>query len=392
MGLLLVLRPPDPRSGRRPAAGQVEQGRVLQGARPPRPDARHRRAGPDRPGNRGAGPGVRDAGLAWSRNLTHEEADRLGIAYAQTPLEVARLADAVTINVAANAETEAPGERGVPRGDEAGRVPHQHLARLGGGRGRAGAGGRGTRAPGRPRRLPERAGRRRRASSTARIREAPGVYGTHHVGASTDQAQVAIAHEVIRIVQAFQATGEVPNCVNRLARELGDPRARRCGTATGPGVLAHVFGVLAERRSTWKKSRTSSITAPRPRSRGSISTARRAPARWSAIRSRATSTSSAWSSTEIDGRTRRPVSRPHLQLQRRPRGPARARAQEGAAGHLERRRQRHRHHGAQPSRQGVRQDHRRGGAGLPRSGRHPRQLPGAVPAGRRLAPVLRWCR
>ena len=43
-------------------------------------------------------------------------------------------------------------------------------------------------------------------------------FGTHHVGASTDQAQVAIAHEVIRIVQSFRATGEVPNVVNRLAR------------------------------------------------------------------------------------------------------------------------------------------------------------------------------
>src|SRR5919206_1728173 len=43
--------------------------------------------------------------IAWSRSLTHEEADRLGIAYAQTPLEVARLCDIVTINVAANAET-----------------------------------------------------------------------------------------------------------------------------------------------------------------------------------------------------------------------------------------------------------------------------------------------
>ena len=39
--------------------------------------------------------------VAWSRNLTHEEADRLDLVYALTPLEVARLADAVTVNVAA---------------------------------------------------------------------------------------------------------------------------------------------------------------------------------------------------------------------------------------------------------------------------------------------------
>ncbi len=44
--------------------------------------------------------------VAWSRNLTHEEADRLDLVYALTPLEVARLADAVTVNVAATPETK----------------------------------------------------------------------------------------------------------------------------------------------------------------------------------------------------------------------------------------------------------------------------------------------
>ena len=41
-----------------------------------------------------------------------------------------------------------------------------------------------------------------------------GVYGTHHIGASTDQAQEAIAAETVRIVQAFKETGQVPNAVN----------------------------------------------------------------------------------------------------------------------------------------------------------------------------------
>jgi D-3-phosphoglycerate dehydrogenase len=40
------------------------------------------------------------------------------------------------------------------------------------------------------------------------------VYGTHHIGASTDQAQQAIADEVVRIVRVFKKTGEVLNCVN----------------------------------------------------------------------------------------------------------------------------------------------------------------------------------
>ena len=42
----------------------------------------------------------------------------------------------------------------------------------------------------------------------------PGVYGTHHIGASTDQAQEAIAAETVRIVKAFMETGKAPNAVN----------------------------------------------------------------------------------------------------------------------------------------------------------------------------------
>ena len=46
----------------------------------------------------------------------------------------------------------------------------------------------------------------------------PGVVGTHHVGASTEQAQAAIAEETVRIVAAFASTGEVPNAVNLASR------------------------------------------------------------------------------------------------------------------------------------------------------------------------------
>jgi D-3-phosphoglycerate dehydrogenase len=181
--------------------------------------------------------------LAWSRTLTHEEADRLGIAYAHNPLEVARLSDVVTINVAANADTKdlvnaeflaamRPGAYliNTSRGsvvDEAALAQAIADKKL-----RVGldvfqhepAGGTGE--------------------FKSAILHVPGVYGTHHVGASTDQAQVAIAHEVIRIVQAFQATGEVPNVVNRLARSSAS-HVLSIRHRNRPGVLAHVFGVLA---------------------------------------------------------------------------------------------------------------------------------------------------
>jgi D-3-phosphoglycerate dehydrogenase len=77
------------------------------------------------------------------------------------------------------------------------------------------------------------------------IAATPGVYGTHHVGASTDQAQIAIAHEVIRIVDAFASTGKAPYCVNRLARSTAT-HVLSIRHHNRPGVLAHVFKVLNE--------------------------------------------------------------------------------------------------------------------------------------------------
>jgi D-3-phosphoglycerate dehydrogenase len=181
--------------------------------------------------------------LGWSRTLTHEEAERLGIVYAQSPLEIARICDVVTINVAANADTRhlvnaeflgamRPGACliNTSRGSVVDEVAlRQAVAEK---KIRAGldvfqnepAGGTGEFA--------------------AAILQEAGVYGTHHVGASTDQAQVAIAHEVIRIVQAFQATGEVPNVVNRLARSSAS-HVLVIRHRNRPGVLAHVFAVLA---------------------------------------------------------------------------------------------------------------------------------------------------
>ena len=42
------------------------------------------------------------------------------------------------------------------------------------------------------------------------------VYCTHHIGASTEQAQEAVAAEVVHIVSSFQATGHAPNVVNKV--------------------------------------------------------------------------------------------------------------------------------------------------------------------------------
>lgn len=49
---------------------------------------------------------------------------------------------------------------------------------------------------------------------TSPLADMPKVYGTHHIGASTDQAQLAVAEETVRIVQEFGKSGKVLNCVN----------------------------------------------------------------------------------------------------------------------------------------------------------------------------------
>jgi D-3-phosphoglycerate dehydrogenase len=71
----------------------------------------------------------------------------------------------------------------------------------------------------------------------------PGVYGTHHIGASTEQAQEAIAAETVRIVRSFAETGRVPNVVN-LARTSPATHMLVVRHRDRPGVLAHVFDQL----------------------------------------------------------------------------------------------------------------------------------------------------
>ena len=73
----------------------------------------------------------------------------------------------------------------------------------------------------------------------------PGVYGTHHIGASTDQAQDAIAAETVRIVRSYKETGRVPNVVN-LARRTPATHMLVVRHRDRPGVLAHVFNHLRQ--------------------------------------------------------------------------------------------------------------------------------------------------
>ena len=75
------------------------------------------------------------------------------------------------------------------------------------------------RPPRRHRRHPERAtrqeGDRARPLHRARRRASTGgfLYATPHIAASTDQAQLAIATETVRVIRSFLLEGTVPNVV-----------------------------------------------------------------------------------------------------------------------------------------------------------------------------------
>ena len=180
--------------------------------------------------------------VAWSRSLDEDRAEGLGVAHADSIHALAAASDGVTVHCALTKETRGmldarffeamkPGAFFVntSRGEVVDQ-PALEAAIVGKGL-RAGldvfakepSGGSGAFEDG--------------------IARLPGVIGTHHVGASTEQAQTAIAEETVRIVAAFASTGEVPNAVN-LASRTPATHVLSVRHRDRVGVLAHVFGVL----------------------------------------------------------------------------------------------------------------------------------------------------
>jgi D-3-phosphoglycerate dehydrogenase / 2-oxoglutarate reductase len=180
--------------------------------------------------------------VAWSKSLTDERAAELGVERMESPAEVARAADIVSVHVALKPETRgflgadffnAMREGAYFINTARGEVVDQ-AALLDAMRGR------GLRAG-----LDVFAAEPASASGdfTDEIAREPNLYGTHHIGASTDQAQEAIAAETVRIIRTFKETGKVPNVVNLAARtpatHLLVVRHR-----DRPGVLAQVLDAI----------------------------------------------------------------------------------------------------------------------------------------------------
>jgi D-3-phosphoglycerate dehydrogenase len=78
------------------------------------------------------------------------------------------------------------------------------------------------------------------------VAQHPNVVGTHHIGASTEQAQRAIADGVVEVITAF-SEGQAQNCVNLTPARLGSVTlsVRHLDRV---GVLAHVLDRLSRRK------------------------------------------------------------------------------------------------------------------------------------------------
>lgn len=150
---------------------------------------------------------------AWSRSLTPETAKALGVEFCATPIDVARVADALTFHVAAKPETKGMVNAAFLDAVKPGAIL------VNAARGeifdwdalRAASAAKNLRVaadvwPAEP------AGGEAPFADTGLA--AALVACTPHIGASTDQASEAIAEEAVRIVKVFAETGTPPNVVN----------------------------------------------------------------------------------------------------------------------------------------------------------------------------------
>ena len=180
--------------------------------------------------------------IGWSRSLTEDKAAAMGVTYCASLVNLAKMSDVVTVHVAATADT-------------ANLIDEQFISNMHDGaylintsRGSV-VDSAALATAVKERKV--RAGLDVFAnepgsgdkSFTDEIVNLDGVFGTHHVGASTDQAQEAIASEAVRIVERYLRTGEVPNCVNRAAATPATVLLT-VRHLNRPGVLAAIFETL----------------------------------------------------------------------------------------------------------------------------------------------------
>ena len=154
---------------------------------------------------------------AWSRSLTPERAEELGVRFCTTPLECAKSVDIVSVHLAMTPDTsgmiDADFFTAMKEGawfintSRAEVVDESALIDA--------IDKRGIKA-GLDVFYNEPGGKS--GEFVSPVAQKPGVVGTHHIGASTEQAQAAVAEETVRIIREYISTSEVPNCVNLMSK------------------------------------------------------------------------------------------------------------------------------------------------------------------------------
>ena len=183
--------------------------------------------------------------VAWSRSLTASGADEIGVGFCETPLDVARRADVVSVHVASTPETEhlvgAEFVEAMREGaflvntSRAEVVDEEAVAR--------GLDEKGLRfATDVPANEPQA---KETDAWDYALKDHPRVYITHHVGASTDEATEAIGQEAARVILTYAETGRVENGVN-LAEQSPATHVLTVRHLDRVGVLAGVLGVMRE--------------------------------------------------------------------------------------------------------------------------------------------------
>jgi D-3-phosphoglycerate dehydrogenase len=182
--------------------------------------------------------------VGWSRSLGDARAKELGIERAPDVLALASLSDYLSLHLPLSKETRGLVSRDVIAAMRPGAAlvntaraelvdQDALLEAVRGGRIRLGA----DVFAGEP--------EKGQADFDSALAKLPGVYGTHHIGASTAQAQDAIARETVRIVETFVRSGHVPNCVN-VARKTPAKARLVVRHHDKVGVLANVLGLIRE--------------------------------------------------------------------------------------------------------------------------------------------------
>lgn len=182
--------------------------------------------------------------IAWSRSLTREQAGKLGVRRAATPEEIAAEADVLSIHLALAPETEGLVSSGFLKKMKSGALlVNTSRAEIVDEKALAEACRKGRIRAALDVIRDEPSGKEGELSTP--LQEVPGLYITHHIGASTRQSQMAVASEAARVAREFVREGRVDNWINR-SEESDSPWKLVVRHFDRPGVIANVMSELKQ--------------------------------------------------------------------------------------------------------------------------------------------------